>query len=145
MLLAKLDFRKPSFFFIFELFCIFLSSVSAINLRPDVVQSRFTAIFASGKQWTSRLIKNEGVQTYRIVGIRCRRIRSAVLADLMLTLATSSRDFLRAEWLPAYPAVVPTACLASRFWLSGTSNPINFIKRGSPHRTYDLSERLLHY
>lgn len=129
MLFLKLNFYSSSFFSVFKLFCVFLSSVSAINLRPDAIQFRFTAIFTSGKQWTSWLIKNGGVQTHRIVGIRCRRIRGAVLADLMLTLATSSRDFLGAERLSAYPAVVPAACLAARFWLSGTSNPINFIKR----------------
>lgn len=32
----------------------------AINLSPDTIQYRFTAIFTGRKQWTSRLIRNGG-------------------------------------------------------------------------------------
>lgn len=70
----------------------------------------------------------EARKTYWVVRIRCRRIRGAVLADLVLTLATSSRDFLGIERLPAYPAIVPAACLAARFRLSATTDPINFVQ-----------------
>lgn len=42
----------------------------------------------------------------------------------MLTLATSSRDFLRGEGLPAYSTIVPAAYLAARFRLSETPDEL---------------------
>jgi len=71
---------------------------------------------------TSRLIRNGGVRTHWIVGVGRRRVRRTVLADLVLTLAASPRDLLRAEGLPAYSAVIAAARLAG-LGLSGTSEP----------------------
>lgn len=86
------------------------------------------------------------MQTHRIIGIRCRGIRGAILADLVLTLATSSRDLLGAERFPAYPAVIPAACLNAGFRLSGTSDPINFVKIQTFIRHSNFSEHIsIHY
>lgn len=44
--------------------------------------------------------------SHRVIGIRCRRIASAVLANFLLTLAAHSRGFVRSEGLTAHPTIV---------------------------------------
>lgn len=55
---------------------------------------------------------------HRIIGIRCRRITRAVLANFLLTLAANPRRFLRREGFPADPAIVSGFRLPETFRLT---------------------------